>query len=133
MYSNVKLILPFYLSIPAFRGKQLITKCRLADMPFKYSQKCPTCLNYHHDTILHFLIFCTGHKRIRAKYQQHLPVLFSDQSFSDKLCCILLASMPYDTNVEHIHHVGHFIMDLWINRCSLLKIHPHFFDLIPYF
>jgi hypothetical protein len=130
-----------YLTIPAFTGRQLLTKARLDDLPLNHAHHhkkgnglCEKCARIARETREHFLLYCPFYNAIRFRFQNRLPkviapslpaatrltTLFNTPSEKDK---------PSASDIAHIHAAGAFITEMWQHRvASSGHLYP---DLFP--
>jgi hypothetical protein len=111
-----------YLQMPPFRGRLLLTKFRLNDLPLNPTH-CPACMLNTTETIIHILLHCTKYNEVRSKHKlDHMTtisqLLLSHRKAQTKQACI-------DT--------GHFLADLWNHRCVHTRKPTTAYGILPPF
>ena len=115
-----------YLAVPPFPGRQLLTKLRLNDMPWRglpvNSQGlcvCPVCSDPLSDHRAHFLLGCKPLSEVRLAFQDRLPVLYQRRFSKAARVARLLLSDRLASDQAHILAVGAFVSALWARRQEL--------------
>jgi hypothetical protein len=124
---NFKLHLQFYLTIPNFYGRNIITKIRLNDLRlFTFSQtgidqKCQVCGGDNSDYACHFLFDCNPLQMVYDQDYQPVEQYISNLSTTEKISSILLTHEPLSSNIPFIHKVGYYLSKLWLQRQTILS------------
>jgi hypothetical protein len=133
----------YYLTIPSFKGRQLITKIRLNDLPLaaapwlNANDSCPVCGCNTPESKKHYLLSCIAFLPIRLKYDQLLNHIFTNISENhhtpDPVSRLLLATYPESSNTHFIHSVGLYMSELWHRRTTILGDHELSKLINPYY
>lgn len=99
-----------YLTFEPFRGRLLLTKARVNDMPLRSTvPRCPTCQHQCAETTTHYLLHCSALTHIR-----HAHPFTTGLSLPQ-----LLLTTPTQQTPARAQQHGNFLADLWLARCRI--------------
>jgi hypothetical protein len=115
--ANPKLQMQFYLTLPSFKGRTLLTKYRLNDL-ISPIHRTPTTTCRHCEaecpgSIDHILFLCPALTQVRQHHAQNLHILtVAPLTIVERHRRLLLATRPLNRDIQHIHHVGAYLHDV---------------------
>jgi hypothetical protein len=124
---NMKLEIRPYLKLDNFRGRRLLTKLRIDDLPLtaasyrtEEAPPCPLC-NGEEETRPHFLIRCPALRTVRDMHSSALPWLDSECDLPERECIrrLLLVGIDQAALTRVARQTGNYCADLWIRRGEL--------------
>ena len=127
-----------YLSLPAFRGRTLLTRIRLNDLPlegagFNTSAKgrCPLCMDPPVETRLHFTLECPegAQKTLASDKHQKLRAWIDDMKCANASKFMKMMNV---SNKTRVLRVGNYLADLWeLRGIALRGKNSHFRQFYP--
>jgi hypothetical protein len=121
-----------YLQLSYFRGRSLLTRIRLNDVPLNAAgynthegKICEMCQS-EKETIAHFLLDCKKLDHVRSNHASEVPGLKAHQSHLTTEIRLKLLLMTYSPKKEEYEKtakkIGNYMADMWSERKKILKI-----------
>ena len=112
-----------YHKLPSFRGRTLLTKLRVNDLPLGGAgynsanpEPCPLCKD-DFETRQHFIVMCPNLAQVRVRHQTTLPILLESDNLSETAILQHVLLVGHTDNVaKSAPIVGNLLADLWYER-----------------